>query len=550
MKKNYHAFIYTIAALFCCIVLISGCGGKSSSQNDDKKNDQKEAIGALIREDAEGLVRVIIADGLGEMTLDLDKWDSLYKIFNNFDKEEFTNGPFRIITQQDSAILDAWVGRIRNLNIYSSNYPSLYVVLIMENGSLERAPVWPYRMSVEEDLSTWGPLPWIADITAISGRDNTVYAEAANGNKYDISIPVAIPDIGKKYWETRFDAGSEVDYYGEINFLSENGVSYVIRSDANSAIYYSGYYEMILHDSHSGDLPANTLQLFLSLESEEGEINSLMKAMPLDMEAAYSIEMNQYGDTLTLRRLRGNDLFNNNSFNREVYEFSSPGGGESTIYPWELTEIITGSWKCFLEGYYDCNLNIYYSNFNQYTRDFTITFMDNSRGVEFREFKGGIYSGMDYTYGEFNTITLVFYIYDRESETYLILDRGIHRGKRMLSLFPNNPEDSVFSLMDLSEKYGYAHVPLLFARDTDEQREGRKRVNAAFNAIFWEYDRAANTIWLTEAGLGGGEPSCVSVEYKVSGIEDWAILEALPGMDCMIKTNTAGEVVEFILPMG
>ena len=557
MKKTWlnnaaakSGLFYIIMVLFsCCLWSCGGSGNQKETPVTSGAAQREASGGALVREDPEGLISVSIVNGKGEMRLNIDKWDSLYSAFKNVSSEGHISGPFKIVTQQDCAIRDAWVGRIRDQSIFYSDVPSLVVVLLMDNGTIERAAVWPFRTSSEDDLVAWGPLPWLSDVSAISGKDRSVYAETAFGKSYDMSIPVALSDIGKRWWITDFPDAGESGYYGEINFLSENGISYEIRIDSGSAIRYSGYYEMVLTDSHSDGLPPNTLQLFMSPESAEG--GDLLKALPGEITAAYSVEMDEYAENITLRRIKGDALFSHNGVDQDVYEFSSSVGIDSTIYPWELVELITGNWECFLEGFYGCRMDIFYSNFNHYTRDFAITFTDRQRGVEFLELRGGLSSGTDYTYGEFNTLVLDFYVPGMASETYLILDRGIHRGKRMMSLFLHyDTLNSTFSIMELSEKYDYAHVPLLFAKETAERREGRKRINANFNAVFWEYDHGTNTIWLTEAGLGGDEPACVSVEYRVLGIEDRMINEALPGMDCMIRTDAEGNVVEFILPMG
>ena len=533
----------TGAALLCYLLLFfSACGGKG-------QNDGDQTGGGLFRQDPEGLVSISVVDGKGEITLDIDKYDSLYKAYDN--KNDFSKGPFKIVTRQDSAIKDAYVGRIRDLSFYESPAPLLFVVLLLENGTIERSEVYPYR-SAGDDFYTSGPLPWLNGIVSISAENNTVYAINESGRKYDIYLPAAQPNIGKLDLLLTLTAGSLPDHYGRINFISENGVIYEIWNEDGNWMEYSGYYEMVLHEGHSSGWPPNTLQLFMSLESFDGVLDAAMQNMPHDIEAALSVTVNPSLYNLEMHQISGTNLFGFGGVFQEEYILGQMDG-EPTIYPYEMVDYLTGNWELILEG---CTLEVYYSNFNRYTRDFTITFLDTETSRYLADMEGGLSSFSDYIYGqEINCLTFNFYGLGfgsgREDETYTIKDLGVHKGRRMMRLAPAQYQSkSIFDQLQLEARYGYADVPLVFGKETSEQRTGRQRLNATFSAVYWEFDSDKNTVWLTEDGLAGDEPSCVSVEYKVNGAEDWQIREAVPGMDCQIRTNAQGEVVEFIVTMG
>ena len=542
MKKTGNVFIL-VAAAFCCVLLFaSGCKGGNKGGGIG---------GSFVREDMEGLVCIDIVNGRGEMTLDLDKWDSVYKIFQGSNKNDYIKGPFKIITQHDSAIVDAYAGRIRDLSFYEGPAPLLYAVLLMENGTIERVEVYPYR-TAGDDLYTSGPLPWLSGIVSISSEGGTVYAKDESGKKYDIYIPLALPNIGKEDWLIKLDSLENLEYFGSMHFSSENTVSYRIWNEAGNWMEYYGYYEMILHEGHLDGWAPNTIQLFLSLDSYN-DLDPIMWSMPKDIEATLSIDIDPRLYTITLRHLSGTHLYGNGGVYQEVFTMEQMFGSDLTIYPYEMIDFLKGRWEFFLPGYNQgCTFDIYYSNFDRYTLDFTFTLTDKENGFEVSQLKGGLSSGMENAYGEdINTLTLYLQGIGRQNETYSLKDMGIHKGKRMIRLAPNDGGvQSVFDQLELQERYGYAHVPLVFGKAANEQHKGSTITNESWNAVFWEYDQKNNTVWLTRAGLNGDDPACVSAEYKVNDIEDWKILEALPGMDCWVRTNAKGEVVEFILPMG
>ena len=530
-------------------VLFFGCGGP---QKESEGKSSGQGSGTMVREDAEGLVRISVVKGRGELTLDLDKWDSLYRAFEDFNDTKFYKGPFKIETRQDIAIVDAYVGKVRDLRFYYDKIPLLYVVLLMENGSIECNELRPYFTSVEDSFSTMGPLPWLSKINAIYGENNTVYAKDVSGVKFDMYIPLAMPYIGKKVWATTLQAGGSPEYTGEITFTGEDSLSYEIRSGAGASLVYSGFYRMILNEEDEAAFPANSLQLALYRELQRGSSDAVMRAIPMEIETVYGVGVNLADGSIRLQHIDGDYLFSHNGANQEQLTMEPPYEGAPSVYPYEMVDFLTGSWEFLLSGYnYGCKLDVYYSNFNQYALDYSFFFLDSESRLELSEFKGGLSSGVDYTYGETSTLTLHYYGYGLENETYAIKDSGIHRGRRMMILFPDAfLIQPIFDKLELSDRYGYIHIPLAFAKESGEKRTGRKIINETFNAVFWEFDTSQNTVWVTEGGLSGDDPFCVSVEYKVSGVEDWIILEALPGMDCFIRTDANGEVVEFILPMG
>ena len=217
----------------------------------------------------------------------------------------------------------------------------------------------------------------------------------------------------------------------------------------------------------------------------------------------------------------------------------------------ELAEFLTGAWECITPGKFKCKFDIYSNKESTYPRDFNFFLTDPEINFEFFNINGGLSSYKDTRHEEIDTLTLHFYDSAMEAESYFIRDRGIHKSKRMMSITPfYQQEKSIFSEVQFDERYIYSLTPVVFAKETKELRKGKKLTNGTFNVMFWEFDKKKNTVWVTDSSLDGSDPACVSVEYKINGAAKHLFGELLPGMDCIIKTNARGEVVELILSSG
>ena len=375
-------------------------------------------------------------------------------------------------------------------------------------------------------------------------------AAAQSGTTQTEMLTLAGTGVGRHTWG--FILGpDEGGYTGEINFTGEETINYKVSNDNWSAVLYTGYYEMLFNTGTSRDQPAGTLKLYLNLDEREGIQDNVLSAMPLYIEAVYNAGMDLAAEKITLKYSGGNHLFSHNGTDQTVYELESMFGGEPSIYPYQMIDYLTGNWLCYLPGVFGSNIQIYYSDFGYFTRDFHLNFINYEDGYDFWDIYGGIASWVEDYYEEMNVLRLNFYLPGRTEETYYFKDRGIHRNMRMMTLSPYDySANSIFDEMLLKDRYGYELTPVVFAKETAEKRTGRKLINGTFYAVFWEFDYETGTVWLTESGLDGNDPACVSMEYKVNNAEDRIIRETLPGMDCIITTNSSGEITGFILPKG
>jgi len=574
MRKK--VIVILILAVFC----FQGC---SKKQSTDKARSMP-ASGGLIREDADGLVRVRISEGVAELTLDLDKWDSKYKAFSDGKKKDYAAGPFTIETREDSAIKDACAGTIRNLSLSGDrSVPIVYVVLLMENGAVEYVRVQPYQRDSSEPLQAWGPLLWLRDITALSYENGTVCATGKDGAKNDVYIPVGQPGIGRKSWGLElFKTANAIigDYFGEINFTSPSKMSYEIRGSEGNLIY-SGNYEFILSSGHKSGYPANTLVVELEKDYDSRDIydpdaldpRPMLDGQPRAIKAAYSVELDD-SDAITLKHIDGGHLFN--SFYRgnqqEVYKMESLFDGDPTIYPYELVGFLSGEWEYFNPGENGAKLNIFSSDFGHYDRDFAFgIYATGKKSSGFPGYlEGGLSSSQNYYYtdksGKSNSMdlsnsglyALTFHFYDNaiDSETYTIRDAGTHKGKRLMLMSKaigtdhSEIEKTMINYGLIGNNDDGLNRPIVFAKNASEVRAGRRRLNETFYVRFWEFDNSKKIIWVTEEGLTGSDPTCASVDYKLNGVNprDYNFLR--PGMDFEVTTNAKGEIVKLSFSEG
>ena len=157
--------------------------------------------GVIIRRDAEGLVEVRIEDGKAELTFDLEKWDKLYDIYNIYNAMETENagflreGPYEIKSITDKMIKDVCVGMVEALSDHIYGFDNLTALFLMEDGTVEYCPVYPYPWQSLDDWSFygWGKLPWLTEIVSLLYEPDgegigemTVYAADRDGLCYDV----------------------------------------------------------------------------------------------------------------------------------------------------------------------------------------------------------------------------------------------------------------------------------------------------------------------------------------------------------------------------
>ena len=104
----------------------------------------------LIREDAEGLVKITIKDGKAEIEFDIDKWEALYNIYDyaavQYDVTVLEKGPFPVLNYHyDVTIVDVCIGNIElsAYEFYTREFVCPTLVFLLADGTLEYAKANP-----------------------------------------------------------------------------------------------------------------------------------------------------------------------------------------------------------------------------------------------------------------------------------------------------------------------------------------------------------------------------------------------------------------------
>ena len=212
MKKQVIVWV-----VFLCMLCCVGCAGKAPEMTTSDAGEsaaadlpnpstalpaaEEQDAGAIVRRDTDGLVEVRVADGQAELTFDLIKWNQLYDIYNIYNAFETENaaflqeGPFEVKSSLGKGIIDVCVGLIEALNDCVYGFDNLTLVLLLEDGTLEYCPVYPYPWQGLDDwiFYGWGKLPWLTEIVSLLYEPDgegigemTIYAADRDGLCYDV----------------------------------------------------------------------------------------------------------------------------------------------------------------------------------------------------------------------------------------------------------------------------------------------------------------------------------------------------------------------------
>jgi hypothetical protein len=263
-----------LVIVFLCILFISGCSiniknRNNTSETTDKtqksglikapdKLDDSESSDVIIREDPDGLFRVIIKDGNAELEYNMDKWVKLpgYDDYMGyFDIPEINGGPFSILTSDQRKFIDACAGILspeKAGSFYNGEgmYPSL--IFLMEDGTLEYTipDLVHSNMCADMEINeyTLGPICWLKNISSISYESDgnggmTVYAKDLSGVRYDVRVPMDLSNILWNVWVYSFDENYPYNSYIE---LAPDGTATLMigPSDREGVVYYKGTYEI------------------------------------------------------------------------------------------------------------------------------------------------------------------------------------------------------------------------------------------------------------------------------------------------------------------
>ena len=325
MKKKIALIIMVIL-----LTVLAGCSGKGS---DSGKSDPDKSAGAnppssaavtpeateqnegvLLRCDEEGLVEVRIEDGQAELTFDLAKWNNLYDIYNIYNALETENasllreGPYEVKSSAGKEIKDVCVGMVEALNDCIYGFDNLTLVLLLEDGTLEYCPVYPYPGQVLDDwvLYGWGKLPWLPDVVSLLYEPDgegigemTIYAADRNGLCYDVRTLCRLTSVFDCDWVYEIGPGYGG---GDINCIRltlwEDGQVFLTKGllyNGDCWKFYKGKYAVTL----TGDKPVLAFELWDEWEDPDF-------SMPPELSGEYFFTSGY--DDLTLYLADGDPL--------------------------------------------------------------------------------------------------------------------------------------------------------------------------------------------------------------------------------------------------
>ena len=149
-----------------------------------------------------------------------------------------------------------------------------------------------------------------------------------------------------------------------------------------------------------------------------------------------------------------------------------------------IREYLSGKWSCdaeymgtiFCEMDIDLDLNVH------------ILFYDGEAEESKGEYKGSIKLNRLYAGPDEAPDTIIFELKDEEypDNEYFFLHRTVYGGKRVMSLFPREIEDSIFDkLAYIEEDYEYMIEEVMFEKQTEEATKILPRKDDYFYATFW-----------------------------------------------------------------
>ena len=206
----------------------------------------------VYREDADGLVRVIIRDGVPTVMLDIARWDAMhnYRVLMQ-DEPPHPEGIEYEILDVAGRVADAVIGKVEALDksvFFDFVRPAVF--LLMEDGTVEWFHVMPDLLEMYF-FHSYGSLPWITDITALSyeavaegsGEEHTVYAYDSGGTRYDLSIPCIFNGLFYMHWSCDFGGGMK----GRLLLFDDNTCTFEVYADgAERTGWYAGTYAVTL----------------------------------------------------------------------------------------------------------------------------------------------------------------------------------------------------------------------------------------------------------------------------------------------------------------
>jgi len=277
--------------------------------NDGATEESGTHNGIVIRQDAEGLVKVRIENGELTVSFDASKWGDLIAIYHDREPEstnhlaEGSLGEPKTVHGLSGKATDAYVARVDALDVNEYGFVLPSVVVLMEDGSLEWFQADPFI----PEIKSFGALPWLKDITDLSFEpsregNRTIFATDSDGQRWDVRSFCALMYVFDYEWVCEIGPAPDDDIEAIIvNFDTSEKLSVRkgLLNMGDAYAFYTGKYTLSADDGN----PLFSIELWDELELDMS--NPDFSSTPT-LSSTYSLHADSIYMTLTL--LKGDPL--------------------------------------------------------------------------------------------------------------------------------------------------------------------------------------------------------------------------------------------------
>ncbi|GHU65877.1 hypothetical protein AGMMS49983_14410 [Clostridia bacterium] len=379
-----------IVAMVFLVGMLGACGDGASedaileelvsAETPLAAEPETEAI-SFERSDEDGLVTVLVEDGVPTLSFNVSKWEDLYQISEQFVPEtieRIRKESFPLVDTAGrslSGVIDACIATVDGINNrYSFYYDTPTVLLLMEDGTVENVAADPYY-AYFDDFGIAAPLPYLSDIISLSyervgeepGEDAesaeeadedadqefTIFATDKGGVRYDARIVHNLGLLMENHgWTTilekpvpyAIDEGAEVTegLDGFLVFNPDGTITWDLGVPYRDIVEkYAGTYKILLGEGRFHPPGSITIDLD-RIWSVGGEDEKAPEAK--HMHGIFVVDglthSSEYG--LTLKLLEGDRLPSVKGFKIDSYDFLADSDAWPYSVQWESGEETAG----------------------------------------------------------------------------------------------------------------------------------------------------------------------------------------------------------------
>lgn len=329
--KSKSLCLFLVSVIF----LFSACGGRSESRvppasdnHSEKQTDsmEKEKVAESEKDgenqqkpktevveqsspphqDVDGMAEVVLeADGGASLILHPEKWPDLSVDFGeyNMPAQGDKQGLRLPINGLSGKVKQTCVGKLLGF-VEADRYEAVsmpVIILLMEDGSLEWLLADPYWLIIEplygydEIVYSWGILPWINDIVALSYESEkegkgemTIMATDQKGKQYDLRKVLTLQGLLWNIW--RFDLEPDGERHMILDFTEDGTVRLEKGTGLSVDEAYLGNYQVHFEENSEKGEKAGTISFDFKRASDKS-VN--IADSPKEIQGNYFVEMNE-----------------------------------------------------------------------------------------------------------------------------------------------------------------------------------------------------------------------------------------------------------------